>query len=160
MEKGVPEEGWVSVGDAEGRIAAVYELSRGTKCRFNREGSTVKVPVSFDTNDGRMFVFLPVSIADVKVDVPSAVGCGGTFGVTVTVADAMGNAVPALLPVEIRLYDSAGREIDGGGYACAEGGVAKVSFVTNLDDAEGSYRLVCKDRASGKVVEKMVAGSW
>ena len=157
MEKGVPEEGWVSVSDAEGTIAAVYELSRGTKCRFSREGSTVKVPVSFDTNDGRMFVFLPAPIADVKVDAPSAVGRGGTFGVAVTVADAKGSAVPALLPVEIRLYDSAGREIDGGGYACAEGGVAKVSFVTNLDDADGPYRLVCKDRASGISVERAVA---
>ena len=159
MEKGIPTEGWVSVDDPEGRVAAVYELSRGGKCPFRREGGAVKVPVSFDTNDGRMFAFLPAPVASVKVDAPTAVSRGGTVDVTMTVADGKGRAVPALLPVEVRLYDSAGREIDGGGYACAEGGVAKVSFQTNLDDADGAYRVVCKDRASGISVEKKVAGS-
>ena len=63
----------------------------------------------------------------------------------------------ALLPVEVRLYDAAGREIDGGGYACAEGGVAKVSFITNVDDAGGAFRIVCRDRASGLSAEKKIA---
>ena len=66
-----------------------------------------------------------------------------------TVKGPGGTAIPALLPVEIRLFDAAGREIDGGGYACAEGGVAIVEFQTNIDDAEGAYRLLCVDRASG-----------
>ena len=156
MEKGVPTEGWVSAEDAEGKIAAVYELSRGTKCPFRREGGRIKVPVSFDTNDGRMFAFLPAAIASVKVDTPSAVKRGGTVDVTMTVHDESGSPVPALLPVEVRLFDSAGREIDGGGYVCAEGGVAKVTFLTNLDDADGAYRLVCKDRASGVSSEKSI----
>ena len=82
---------------------------------------------------------------------------GDRIEVTMTVVDGKGGAVPALLPVEVRLFDSAGREIDGGGYVCAEGGVAKVSFITNVDDADGAYRLVCKDRASGLVKELSVA---
>ena len=156
MEKGVPTEGWVSLADPQDRIGAVYELSRGETCGFTREGDCVKVPVKFSTNDGRMFVFLPSKIESVKVDAPTHVSRGGMVDVTMTVVDGKGNAVPALLPVEVRLFDSAGREIDGGGYVCAEGGVAKVSFQTNLDDADGAYRLVCKDRASGISVEKIV----
>ncbi|MBQ2631908.1 MAG: hypothetical protein IJG13_19705, partial [Kiritimatiellae bacterium] len=85
-----------------------------------------------------------------------SVARGGTVDVTMTVLDGRGNAVPALLPVDVRLYDASGREIDGGGYACAEGGVAKVSFATNVDDASGAYRLVCKDRASGIASEKTI----
>ena len=156
MEKGVPTKGWISINDPEGKIGAVYELSKGEKKPFSRDGGKVKVPVSFDTNDGRMFVFLQSPIASVKVDALSSVARGGTVDVTMTVLDGRGNAVPALLPVEMRLYDASGREIDGGGYACAEGGVAKVSFATNVDDASGAYRLVCKDRASGIVSEKAI----
>ena len=156
MEKGVPTEGWISINDTERKIAAVYELSKGEKKSFSRDGGKVKVPVAFDTNDGRMFVFLPSHIASVKVDAPSAVARGDVVEVTMTVLDEKGNVVPALLPVELRLYDAAGREIDGGGYACAEGGVAKVSFITNVDDDGGAFRLVCKDRASGIVTEKSI----
>ena len=156
MEKGVPTEGWVSLADPQNRIGAVYELSRGEAYAFTREGGNLKVPVKFRTNDGRMFVFLPSKIESVKVDAPSVVTRGGRLEVSMTVADGKGNAVPALLPAEVRLFDSDGCEIDGGGYVCAEGGVAKVSFITNVDDADGTYRLVCRDRASGISVEKTI----
>jgi hypothetical protein len=71
--------------------------------------------------------------------------------------------VDALLPVEIRVYDAAGRELDGAGYACAVGGTAKISLVTNLDDASGDYRIVCRDRASGledAVTVRRAGCSW
>ena len=150
---------------------AVYELSRGGEVAFSREGEDVKVPVKFDTNDGRMFVFLPASIALVDVEVGGtrsrasfsvAEDCdppvqrGDEITVTMTVRDGESNAVPALLPVEIRLYDASGREIDGGGWFCAEDGVARVAFQTNLDDADGDYRVVCKDRASGLTATRRI----
>ena len=161
MEKGLPYEGWVSIDDPAGGIGAVYELSRGEECVFTREGGRVKVPVKFETNDGRMFVFLerPIEAIDVQVESqpsnrqtvkPSNRHCpGDSIAVAMTVRDADGAPVPALLPVEIRLYDAEGREIDGGGWFCAEGGVAHVAFLTNLDDPPGGYRLFCRDRATG-----------
>ena len=60
-----------------------------------------------------------------------------------------GRAVPAILPVEIRVYDAAGRELDGIGYMAAADGVVETSVLTNLDDAKGDYKVVCRDRASG-----------
>ena len=62
-------------------------------------------------------------------------------------------AVPARLPVEIRVYDAAGAELDGAGFACAEGGVCTLAVRTNLNDAPGGYRVVCRDRASGILKE-------
>ena len=156
MERGLPEKGWVSLRDPDGKVGAVYELSRGGRVAFSRADETVKVPVEFETNDGRMFAFLPAAIGAVAVDAPDSVARGGEVSVTMTVKDARGAAVPALLPVEVRLYDASGREIDGGGFACAEGGVAKVRFATNLDDPAGPYRLVCKDRASGLMSERRI----
>jgi hypothetical protein len=61
-----------------------------------------------------------------------------------------------VLPVEARLYDSSGREVDGAGFAAAEGGVCRMTLPTNLDDANGEYRLVCRDRASGMVAERRI----
>ena len=168
MEKGLPYEGWVSLDDPEERVGAVYELSRGGECAFTREGGKVKVPVKFETNDGRMFAFLPTPIASVDLQVgehslnrltAQPLTLGDTFAVAMTVKGADGQPVPALLPVEIRLYDAKGREIDGGGWFCAEGGVTKVSFQTNLDDPDGAYRLVCRDLASGLTAERELQGA-
>ena len=178
MEKGMPFEGEVSLADGEGKVKAVYELSRGGEVPFTREEGRVKVPVKYDTNDGRLFAFLNTQIASMKVDVktggpqssaaesnavadarervPPAVRKGETLKVTFSVLDAQGHPVEALLPAEIRLYDAAGREIDGGGYVCAEGGTCTVEFLTNFNDAPGDYRIVCRDRASGLTAERTI----
>ena len=155
MEKGLPFEGEVSRLD-DGTVAAVYELSRGGEMAFNRRDGKVVVPVKFDTNDGRLFVFLPEKIESVAVEAPPAVKSGGVVSVKFSALGAGGRPVQALLPGEIRLYDAAGRELDGAGWVCLEGGTATVEIATNLDDAPGDYLLVCRDRASGKKIERII----
>ena len=144
MEKGLPNEGWVATRD-EG-IEAVYELSRGGKVAFAKADGKVRVPVAFDTCDGRLFAFLRQEIAAVRA---TAKRTGDEIAVTMTVADAEGRPVDALLPVEIRVYAADGDEIDGAGYLAAEDGVATARVTVRLDDPAGAFRVVCRDRASG-----------
>ncbi|MBQ6330518.1 MAG: hypothetical protein IJI35_15975 [Kiritimatiellae bacterium] len=156
MEKGLPFSGDVSLDDADGAVKVVYELSRGGETRFERRGGRIVVPVEYSTNDGRLFAFLPERIASVKVDAPDEVRAGETVRVTFSVLSAAGRPVDALLPAEIRLIDAAGRELDGAGWGCLQGGVCTMDILTNLDDAAGDYRLVCRDRASGLSTERSI----
>ena len=156
MEKGLPMDGWVSVRDPGRKVGAVYELSRGGEVPFRRDGDGVKVDVSFSTSDGRLFAFLPARIASVAVEAPASVCAGDAVRVTFSVHDAVGRPVDALLPAEIRLYDAAGRELDGAGWVCLQGGVCTAEIATNLNDAAGDYRLVCRDRASGLKAERII----
>ena len=156
MEKGLPYEGEVSLADGDGAVKAVYELSRGGEVSFTRADGRVKVPVKYTTNDGRIFAFLNARIASVKAEVPDAVRKGDTLKVTFSALDAQGHPVAALLPAEIRLYDAAGREIDGAGWVSLQGGTCTVEFLTNLNDADGDYKIVCRDRASGLTAERIV----
>ena len=149
MEKGLPFSGWVSLRGAANRVGAVYELSRGEAVRFARENGDVRVYVDFKTTDGRLFAFLPRPIASVQANASAEVEPGGVIDVTFRVLDSSGALAEALLPVEVRVYDASGSELDGAGFACADGGVAKVSVLTNLDDAQGDYRVECRDRATG-----------
>ena len=155
MEKGLPFEGEVSLAD-DGSVKAVYELSRGGEAAFTREGGRITVPVTYATNDGRLFAFLPARIASVAVEAPASVCAGDAVRVTFSVHDAVGRPVDALLPAEIRLYDAAGRELDGAGWVCLQGGVCTAEIATNLNDAAGDYRLVCRDRASGLKAERII----
>ena len=155
MEKGLPFAGDVSLAD-DGTVEAVYELSRGGEVTFTCEGGRVKVPVKYDTNDGRLFVFLRQKIASVKVDAPESVRAGETVRVKMSALDAAGCPIEALLPAEIRLCDAAGKELDGAGWVCLEDGTCAVEILTNLDDAPGAYRLVCRDRATGLMVARSI----
>ena len=56
---------------------------------------------------------------------------------------------PKTLPVEIRVFDAAGRELDGAGYLAARNGLCETSVLTNVNDARGDYTVVCRDLASG-----------
>ena len=155
MEKGLPQEGDVTIAD-DGSVKAVYELSRGGEMSFSRVDGRIKVPVKYSTNDGRIFAFLKDRIASVKVDAPRAVHPGKPVRVTFTAVGESGRPVEALLPAEIRLYDASGRELDGAGWVCLQGGSCTVDILTNIDDAAGSYRLVCRERASGLSVERKI----
>lgn len=146
MEKGLPFEGEVTYRDAARKVKAVYELSRGRKTEFRREGDKIVIPVKYATNDGRLFAFLDDEIADTTYEVRGK-GHGDVIGVRVSITGKSGKPVNAALPVEVRLFDSAGDEIDGGGYICVEGGVGGIVFRTNLDDAPGDYRVVVKNLA-------------
>ena len=156
MEKGLPQEGEVTLADPEGRVAAVYELSRAEKVAFTRRDGKVVVPARFETTDGRLFMFLRQRIAKVEVDAPGKIAADGTLKVRMRVLDEAGEPVRAVLPVEIRLFDAAGREIDGAGFAAAANGVTAAEFLTNVDDAKGAYTLTCRDRASGLEVRRTV----
>ena len=155
MEKGLPFEGEVSLAD-DGSVKAVYELSRGGEVQFSRKGGRIVVPAKYNTNDGRLFAFLTERIASVKVDAPSDVRAGEPVKVTFSALTEEGSPVKALLPGEVRLYDAAGRELDGAGWVCLQGGVCTMEIFTNLDDASGDYRLVCCDRATGLSAEHTI----
>jgi len=156
MEKGLPASGHVTLKDPNRQVRAVYELSRGGEVAFDRVGDRVRVKLDYETNDGRFLVFLKSKIASLKVAHSPSVEPGGIVKAGLRVVDASGEPVPALLPVEIRLYDSAGKELDGAGYLAAEDGDARVAIRTNVNDAPGPYRLVFRDRASGLTEERAV----
>ena len=157
MEKGLPVSGVVSLADPGRSVRAVYELSRGGACAFTRDGERVKVRLDYETNDGRMLVFLKDRIASLRVACSDSVAPGGVIKAGMQVLGESGRPVPALLPVEIRVYDSSGRELDGAGYLAAENGDARIAIRTNVNDAPGPYRVVFRDRASGLTAEREVA---
>ena len=156
MEKGLPFEGSVTHADPRGEVRAVYELSRGGVCPHSRDGGRVTVPLRYETNDGRLLLFSKQRIAALDVSVPETVTRGGAFEVALRVLDETGRPVQALLPVEIRVTDAAGRPLDGTGFGCAVDGVCRMRVQTNVDDAPGAYRVFFRDRASGLVAERQV----
>ncbi|MDD4025209.1 MAG: hypothetical protein PHN85_04720 [Kiritimatiellae bacterium] len=156
MEKGLPISGSVSIADPDARIKAVYELSLGGALPFSRTGNRMIVPLEYETNDGRIIVFLAEPISKVTLSVPRQIRRGEKLDIAFNVLGASGLPIAALLPVEVRVYDATGCELDGAGWACAEDGVCCLAVQTKLNDPPGQYRIVCVDRASGFTATRKV----
>lgn len=147
MEKGLPFEGEVTIKDPGFDDFAVYELSRGGLVDFVRRDGLVHVPVKYETNDGRLFVFAEQKIA--KVEVKGEIKDSSSLSIEMRVLGEDGKPMKGLWPVEVCVKDAAGNRIDGIDYLCAVDGVATASVPLNINDAKGAYRVSCRDRASG-----------
>ena len=113
---------------------------------FARDGDSVKVDVSFEKNDGRILAYLPEEIAD--IDVRARIQ-NGKLTVGVQVLDSAGQAVQALIPVEIRIFCEDGSKLDGAGFFAAENGRAGVTLALDRDSGR-AFRIACRERAGGR----------
>jgi hypothetical protein len=150
LDKGLPNAGWVSHRDPDGEVKAVYELTRHVKVPFARDGDFVKVDVSFEKNDGRILAYLPEEIADIEVRARIK---NDRLTVGVKVLDPDGQAVQALIPVEICIFCEDGSKLDGAGFLAAENGRADVTLTLDRDSGR-AFRIVCRELAGGH--EKMI----
>ena len=108
------------------------------------------MPVEYATNDGRIFAFLREPIGGVALEAERS---GDAIRVKFKVNGASGAPAEGRLPAEVRVFDAAGRELDGAGWCCAVDGVAELSVPVNVDDPQGGYTVRARDVASGKTAE-------
>ena len=144
MEKGLPHQGDVLVRRQAG---AVYELSRGGRITAEPAEEGVKCRLNFQTNDGRILMFLDSPIAEVTVGAPDSVVPGEKARIRIGISDAGAKPVPALLPVSITLTPPEGGKPETV-YDCAKDGVLEREFLIPLNERTGSWTVVVRDRAS------------
>ncbi len=145
MEKGMPTQGKLTVQRSTG---AVYELSRGGAVPFiSRDGQT-ELDLNFQTNDGRLLLFLDREIAGIELTAPEAIRSGETLKFSIRIVDRDKQSIPALLPLEIRLSNGE-TELDCSGYASAVDGVYQGDFLIPRNIRPGAWQLSTRERAAG-----------
>ncbi len=147
LENGLPSSTAVTLpGDA----GTVYDLTRSRQVQIrNGSGGTPDLQVDLAPCDGRIFMMLPAPIKDVTADVPAAVKRGGTAELAVRVADTTGNAVAAVIPLQVKIRDANGKETEGSGYHAAKDGVLKLPVSIASNEDPGSWEIQVKELASG-----------
>ena len=145
MEKGLPNRGDVLV---RRRAQAVYELSKGGKIDFTPTADGICCNLDFQTNDGRILMFLDSPIDKVRLDTPPGAAGGDKIKARVTILDSAGKTIPALLPVSFQI-NPPGNNTPETVYDCAVNGVLEREFLIPLNAPPGEWQLVVHDRASG-----------
>ena len=118
MENGLPAEAEITVNRAGG---FVYDLVEHQALTVQDEGNTVCISASLEPGGGRLWLITEVPITTVNIAAPETCGKNAEMEITVTVADADGRPVNAVVPLK-RHSGPDGRPAERSGYYGARDG--------------------------------------
>jgi len=156
MEKGLPLAGQVSVARPAG---FVYDLVEHKEAPTKAGGAGLQFDVSLGPGDGRVFLVTAQRLASVRLQAPARARLGEPVDVAVTVADAKGSPVPAVIPVRIEVRDPQGRPAEFDGYWAARDGQIRLRLDLAANDEPGSWTIRATELASGLSAERRVTAA-
>jgi len=128
---------------------AVYDLVRHRSIPFQRQGELLVIPVQLGPADGQLLMVTERPIANVNVAGAKSVAVGGKWQGRVTVVDAAGAPVRAVVPLHVEVLDPDGRRAERSGYYGASNGVLDLSLDIALNDLPGVWEVRVTDLAAG-----------
>lgn len=142
MEEGLPNDATITIA----RKGYVYDLVNHTRVRTVNAGDKMLFKAQYGPGEGRVFLISPVKLDDIDVDVKDKVDRGDKVRISI---DAEG--FKGVLPLEVRIYDTEGREAEFSGYYAAVKGKLTIDLNIAVNDVPGKWKIVVRDLASGEV---------
>ncbi|MBO5724830.1 MAG: hypothetical protein J6S58_08390, partial [Lentisphaeria bacterium] len=149
-EKGVPLRSKVTLRK---KAHAAYDLVQHREIPLEQSPEASSLQISLPGGGGKVIVLLDQKIEKIRLQLPKEVKRGSAYTLEMSVADKAGKNIPAILPVELRLKDSAGRELPGSGYYAAENGKFLLREIMAKNAQAGKVTVFCKCLASGKTAQ-------
>jgi hypothetical protein len=147
MENGLASTGQVSLLRQEGHV---YDLLKGQEVKAELKAGRLTWPVMLGPCEGRVFLVAPKAIHAVNVDIPKAARLGDSLPVNITIADAAGQPIAAVLPVLVEISDPAGRQAEFSGHYAAKAGQLKLQLDLAPNDTPGTWQIRVRELASGQ----------
>ncbi len=108
------------------------------------------VPTTLGPCDGRVLMTLPQPIAAVSIDGAAEVARGKQWTGRISINDATGKPVDAVIPLHVEVRDGDGRLAEFSGYYGAAHGVLELKLDIAANDAFGQWEIHVRDLASGQ----------
>lgn len=144
MENGLPTDATLSIN----RSGFVYDLVGNRQVAFSSATDKTYFDWQFAPCDGGVFMITDRPIADITIQVPESASRGSQIKIDVTVIDDTGNALDAVVPVDIVIEDPAGREAECSGYYGAVKGQLSITLQIAENDCPGLWRVHARELAS------------
>jgi len=162
MEKGLPDSAELSVAREGGHV---YDLVAHKAIDATTSPEGLKFKADFGPGEGRVFMIAARAIADVRLDVPVQASLGGRLNVQVSVVDAAGEPLEAVVPLHVEILDPQGRPAERTGHYGAKDGRLTIDADLAPNDLPGQWTIRVKELASGRSCEKQLtvapaAGRW
>ena len=148
MENGLPSEARVSVARPSG---FVYDLVAGREVAASSADGKLSIDAHLGPCDGRMLMITSRPIGSVKILAPQTVTRGDRVSLVVEVVDADGDALDAIVPLEVNVRDAEGRLAEFSGYYQAADGAVTINLDVAPNDPFGIWQIEARELGSGRV---------
>jgi hypothetical protein len=150
MEEGVPSQATLKLKRNNGYI---YDLSKSTPVtNVRRDKGYLSFDSHFGPGQGRLFLITSHAVSAVEIKAPHQAAAGQAIVCDVTVAGEAGQAIDAVVPVQIQIIDGNGREAEFSGYYGAKGGMVELKLDLPRT-AVGTWKIRARELASGLTQE-------
>lgn len=153
MEKGLPNTGTVRVRRSAG---AVYDLVEHKSVPFTADPGSTKIPVSFPSSGGKLFLILPEKIGKLELNLGNTEGRGGKeISYNIRLNFVSGKPLRHYHPIRITVKNARGRVTDDSHSIALENGVYSGKLTIPLNGFKGKWSLTAEDLASGQKEERI-----
>jgi hypothetical protein len=147
MESGLPTEAVLSIGR---RAGYVYDLVESRLLSVRQQHPWLLADVQLGPCDGRLYMVTSRPIAQVRVEGPHEIARGQSATLSMAVADAAGQAVDAVVPLEVTIRDAEARLGEFSGYYAAVDGKLSIRLDVAANDVPGVWQIDARELASGR----------
>ncbi|HBL42016.1 MAG TPA: hypothetical protein DDZ90_01320 [Planctomycetaceae bacterium] len=147
MEDGLPAEGTLTVSRDSGHV---YDLQATREISAQKTDNKLSWPVQLGPCEGRLFLVTPTPISSVQITGKESTPAGKPIELLVSILDPMSKTVPAVIPLEVKITDPAGRVAEFSGYYGAEQGQLPLKLDIASNDRPGMWKVHIRELASGQ----------
>jgi hypothetical protein len=147
MENGLPAEAVLGIARRGGHV---YDLVGSRPMEAREKRPWLLTDVQLGPCDGRLYMVTERPIEQVRVAGPSEVARGQSAALALTVTDATGHAVEAVVPMEVTIRDAEGRRCEFSGYYAAVDGTLSIRLDVATNDVPGIWQIDARELASGR----------
>lgn len=149
MEDGLPSDTVLRLRREGG--GHIYDLlARRQLPATLEEDGRLALPLSLGPCEGRLLMVTANPVEGLSVEAPDSATLGATVEIAVSVTDAGGTPVDAVVPVELRIVDPEGAPAEPNGHYGAAGGVLRVTLDLAPNDRPGLWEIRAVEGATGR----------
>lgn len=155
MEKGLPSRTTIKLAKADGHV---YDLTESKPVADVRKADGhLSFSCDLSPGQGRLYLATSRAIAAANVKTPQRASAGDSITCSVTIADADGRPIDAVIPLEIQVVDARGELREHSGHYGAKDGKVDLTLDIPTNAAAGSWKIQARDLASGQTGEATIA---
>jgi hypothetical protein len=150
---GLPSDGELRLRRESGHV---YDLTARRAVQASAHDGQLVWPVMLGPCDGNVFLVTERPIEQILIETPDDVPLGKSCDCRVTVADADGKAVDAVIPLRVEILDPHGRPAEFTGYFGADLGRLECTLDFASNDSFGVWTIRVQELASGLTKNRYV----
>ncbi|NLT71038.1 MAG: hypothetical protein GXX91_10130 [Verrucomicrobiaceae bacterium] len=150
MENGLPSETILRLRREGG--GHVYDLLARRALPATSEDGQLVVPLSLGPCEGRLLMVSDRPVEQIQLTGPKNARLGESVEIVVSVTDADGKPLDAVVPVDLRIVDPEGVPAEPNGVYGAAGGVLRVRLDLASNDRPGVWEIRATEGATGREI--------